>query len=224
MPTTAPTRVMLVDDHEIMRDGVREVLERSGEFEVVGQAGDGEAAVRVAQILKPDVIIMDVMMPVKDGIEACREITGMMPETKVLILTASSEEDAVTEAVAAGATGLLHKYYGKEQLLSAVRRVLQDQSRIPGDVIKRVFTVIRTTAGEATKRDEGMLTEREREILTLFAQGMSYAAIAEVRSKSWLTIRNAVYGIQDKLKVQSKQALVVWAVRNGLLDDWEIGS
>ena len=224
MPTTTLTRVMLVDDHEIMRDGVREVLERSGEFEVVGQAGDGEAAVMVALDVKPDVIIMDVMMPVKDGIEACREITGMIPGTRVLILTASSEEDAVMEAVAAGATGFLHKYYGKEQLLSALRHVLQEDYRVPGDVIKRVFTGIRTTTGKVAKGDQGGLTEREREILTLFAQGLSYPEIAEVRGNSWLTIRNAIYGIQDKLKVQTKQALVVWAVRNGLLDDWVIGN
>ncbi len=98
---------MLVDDHEIMRDGLREVLERSGDFEVAGEAGDGVAAVRVARDLKPDVIIMDVMMPLKDGIEACREITDMLPETRVLMLTASTEEDAVVESFAAGAMGYL---------------------------------------------------------------------------------------------------------------------
>ena len=105
MSSTVLTKVMLVDDHEIMRDGLREVLERSGDFEVVGEAGDGDSAVREAQNLKPDVIIMDVMMPLKDGIEACREITDVLPETKVLILTAASEEDAVVESFAAGATG-----------------------------------------------------------------------------------------------------------------------
>ena len=106
----APNRqikVMLVDDHEIMRDGLREVLQRAGDYDVVGQAGDGEAAVRVARSLRPDVIIMDVMMPIKNGIDACREITEALPDTKVLMLTASSEEDAVMEAVAAGAIGYL---------------------------------------------------------------------------------------------------------------------
>ena len=220
-PLTRRTRVMLVDDHEIVRDGVREVLERSGEFEVVGQAGDGDAAVRVAQKVKPDLIIMDVLMPVKDGIEACREIKGMMPETKVLILTASSEEGAAMEAVAAGATGFLHKYYGKEQLLRAIRHTLQE-TRIADDKIKRAFAEIRSDSGPVDTRGKGVLTEREREILTFFAQGMSYAEIADARSKSWLTIRNTVYGIQNKLGVQTKQGLVVWAVRNGLLDDWEI--
>ena len=96
------TSVMVVDDHEIMRDGLREILQRTGNFEVVGQAGDGVSAVNIAMKLKPDVIVMDVMMPLKNGIDACREITEMLPDTKVLILTASAEEDAVLEAVAAG--------------------------------------------------------------------------------------------------------------------------
>ena len=220
--SSTPTKVMLVDDHEIMRDGVREVLERFGAFEVVGEAGDGDAAVRGALDLKPDVVIMDVMMPIKDGIEACREITGMMPATRVLILTASSEEDAVMEAIAAGATGFLHKYYGKEQLLRAIRDILQEDYRIPGDAIRRAFSGIRTSSRKPSVVVGNKLTNREREILTLFSQGMTYARIAEVRGNSWLTIRNAIYGIQDKLRVQTKQALVVWAVRNGLLDNWEV--
>ena len=211
-------RVMLVDDHEIMRDGLREVLQRAGDYEVVGQAGDGAEAVRVAQSLRPDVIIMDVMMPLKNGIDACREITEVLPDTKVLMLTAASEQDAVIEAVAAGATGYLEKYSGKEKLLRTVRDVAEGEHRIPGDVIKRVFAGFRTGAQQPA-HELNRLTAREREILTLFAQGLSYAAIAEVRGNQPVTIRNGVYGIQDKLKIGSKQELVVWAVRNGLLDE-----
>ena len=211
-------RVMLVDDHEIMRDGLREVLQRAGDYEVVGQAGDGAEAVRVAQSLRPDVIIMDVMMPIKNGIDACREITEVLPDTRVLMLTAASERDAVIEAVAAGATGYLEKYSGKEKLLRTVRDVAEGEHRIPGDVIKRVFAGFRTGAQQPS-HELNRLTAREREILTLFAQGLSYAAIAEVRGNQPVTIRNGVYGIQDKLKIGSKQELVVWAVRNGLLDE-----
>ena len=223
MTPTAQTRVMLVDDHEIMRDGLREVLERSGGFEVVGQAGDGEAAVRAAQNLKPDVIIMDVMMPLKNGIEACREITEMLPETRVLILTASSEEDAVMEAVAAGATGFLQKYSGKEQLLRTVRDVADGEYRMPADAVRRTFAGIRAAPEQVGAPGRGRLTEREREILTLFTQGLSNAEIAEIRGNSPLTIRNAIYGIQNKLGIETKQELAVWAVRNGLLDDFVAG-
>ena len=220
MPQTAQTRVLLVDDHEIMRDGLREVLQRSGAFDVVGEAGDGEAAVRVARNVKPDVVIMDVMMPVKSGIDACREITETLPDTRVLILTAASEEDAVLEALTAGAVGYLQKYSGKGDLLRTVKDVADGQYRMPADAIKRVFSGIRTA--EQRKTDEmSRLTSRELEILTLFSQGQSYAQIANARGNRPLTIRNAIYGIQDKLGIETKQELVVWAVRSGLLDDIE---
>ena len=217
------TSVMVVDDHEIMRDGLREILQRTGNFEVVGQAGDGVSAVNIAMKLKPDVIVMDVIMPLKNGIDACREITEMLPDTKVLILTASAEEDAVLEAVAAGATGFLQKYSGKEKLLNTVREVADGEYRIPSNVLRSVFEGIRGTAEQKTTDSPKSLTQRDREILTLFAQGLSYAEIAEARNIQPLTVRNAIYSIQDKLGIDTKQELVVWAVRNGLLDDYQIG-
>ena len=214
------TRVMLVDDHEIMRDGLREVLQRSGEFDVVGEAADGECAVGVAQELRPDVIVMDVMMPLKNGIDACREITEALPDTRVLVLTAATEEDAILEAVAAGATGYLQKFAGREELLQAVRDVAGGEYRIPAHAMSRLFAELRASYRPRLPHGRGRLTGREREILTLFAQGLSYAKIAEVRGNQPVTIRNAIYGIQDKLDIQTKQELVVWAVRNGLLDGW----
>ena len=159
---------------------------------------------------------MDVMMPLKNGIDACREITEMLPDTKTLILTASAEEDAVMEAVAASATGFLQKYSGKEKLLATVREVADGEYRIPSNVLRSVFAGIRGTAEQKTTDGPKSLTQRDREILTLFAQGLSYAEIAEVRNNQPLTIRNAIYSIQDKLGIDTKQELVVWAVRNGL--------
>ena len=220
MTPESQTRVMLVDDHEIMRDGLREVLERSGDFRVVGEAGDGNEAVTVALSVKPDVIIMDVMMPAKNGIEACREITAILPDTRVLVLTASRQEYAVMEAVAAGATGYLQKYSGKEQLLRTVRDVANGEYRMPADVMRRAFAGVKATSNQISASMPGMLTQREREILTLFSQGLSYSDIAKIRGNKWLTIRNAIYGIQDKLGIETKQELAVWAVRNGLLDDY----
>ena len=220
MTPESQTRLMLVDDHEIMRDGLREVLEHSGEFRVVGEAGDGDEAVTVALNIKPDVIIMDVMMPVKNGIEACREITAILPDTRVLVLTASRQEYAVMEAFAAGATGYLQKYSGKEQLLRTVRDVANGEYRMPADAIRRAFAGVKATSNQIGAPMPGILTQREREILTLFSQGLSYIDIAKIRGNKWVTIRNAIYGIQDKLGIKTKQELAVWAVRNGLLDDY----
>ncbi len=219
MTSATETKVMIVDDHEIMRDGLRELLHQSGDFDVVGEAADGEAAVRIAQELRPDVIVMDVMMPIKDGIEASREITETLPDTRVLILTAATEEDAALEALAAGATGYLQKYSGKKELLRTLRDVADGEYRMSNNVLRLVFADVRASAQRKKTRGQGELTRREREILTLFAQGLSYAKIADARGNQPVTVRNAIYGIQNKLKIETKQELVVWAVRNGLLDE-----
>ncbi len=150
MSATPQARVMIVDDHSIMRDGLQEMLERSCGFEVVGQARDGVEAVHVAQGLQPDVVIMDVMMPLKNGIDACREIMDVLPDTRVLVLTASTNEDTVVDAIAAGATGYLQKYSGKEKLLATIRDVVDGEFRIPGDMVRRVFAGVRAiSAGKA---------------------------------------------------------------------------
>ena len=216
-------RVMVVDDHPIVRSGLREVLEASGRLEVVGQAGDGEEAVRTVEGLRPEVIVMDVMMPCKDGVDACREIMELLPETRVLMLTASTEEDAVIEAIAAGATGYLEKYSRPEELVEAVLDVAAGRLRIPEKAVREAFEMVRGARELASRQALGDLTTVERETLALFASGRSYAQIAEARGNSTVTVRNTLYRIQDKLGVKTKQELVIWTVRNGLLDDVAVG-
>ena len=219
MSTTKLIRVMIVDDHPIMRNGLRDTLEGEGDFEVVGLAGNGVEAVKTAQSLRPEVIVMDVMMPLMDGVEACREIMELLPDTKVLMFTASTVEDAMVEAVAAGATGYLQKHSGPEELADAIREVAAGHLRIPDSAIRKVFALIRGQREPGMRRTPDALTGRELEILRMFASGRSYAEIAEARGNSTVTIRNTIYRIQDKLGVNSKQEIVLWAVRNGLLDD-----
>ena len=219
MSSTNGIRVMLVDDHPIMRRGLRDVLEESEGFEVVAQAADGEEAVRTAGESRPDVIVMDVMMPKKDGVEACRDILDLLPNTKVLMLTASTEDDAVIEAIAAGASGFIQKYSGRDELADAIQKVAGGGLMIPDDAVRRVFRLLRS--GTQLMPGPNLLTVREREILIHFARGNSYAAIAEDLGVSKVTVRNAIYRVQDKLGVESKQGIVVWAVRNGLLDGEE---
>ncbi len=217
-------RVMVVDDHPIMRNGLRDALEASGRFEVVGLAGDGEEAVRTVEELRPEVIVMDVIMPKKDGIDACREIMELLPATRVLMLTASPELHAVIESIAAGAAGYLQKYSQPEELAEAVLDVAQGRLRMPEEAVKEVFAMVRGERDLAHRRPSDNLTEPERETLTLFARGRSYAQVAEARGNSTVTVRNTLYRIQDKLGVKTKQELVVWAVRNGLLDDVDVGN
>ena len=219
MSTDERIRVMVVDDHEIVRIGLKQVLELSGEFEVVGQAADGEEAVRVAAEVSPDLVLMDVIMPRKDGVEACREIMESAPNVRVVMLTASNAEDAVVESVAAGASGYLLKETDMEQLLSALRSAAVGDFRLPPEMVRRAFTAIRGDGSAGDAAAAAGLTDRQREILVQFARGLTYAQIAEARGIRPVTVRNAVYGIQEKLGLEKVQGLVFWAVRNGLLDN-----
>ena len=221
MKSNERIKVLVVDDHSIVREGLKYVLEQSGEFEVVGQAGDGEEAVRVAAELSPDIVVMDVIMPRKNGVEACRDIIDSAPETRVVMLTVASEETAVLEAVAAGATGYLQKETDRERLLSTLRGVFEGELRLPAKAVRGVVAAVRDVSEAGHAADTAGLTAREREILVSFAGGMSYTRIAERRGVKPVTVRNAIYGIQQKLNVTSIQALVLWTAQNGLLDDYD---
>ncbi len=131
-------RVMIVDDHAVVREGIAELLERSGEFEVVGQAEDGDEAAGMVRDIRPDVVIMDILMPVKNGVEACRDIVAALPETRVLMLTASNDQSAIVRSVNAGASGYLQKYSDKDMLLSTVRGVAGGEFRVQGEAARRL--------------------------------------------------------------------------------------
>ncbi|MDE2966924.1 MAG: response regulator transcription factor [Chloroflexota bacterium] len=224
MTTTKPIRVMIVDDHAIVRDGLQEVLKQAGDMTVVGQAVDGVEALRVAREVAPDVVVMDLIMPNKDGVEACSEIMEALPRTRVLVLTAATADEAIMNALAAGATGYLQKYSGRDDLLAAVRDAAAGRSRIPVDMVRRALDSVREAPVRSGDSPAAVLTARERDVLTLFAQGNSYAQVAEVIGNSPITVRNTIYRIEQKLGVATKQEIVVWAVRHGLLDKDEDSS
>ena len=140
-----------------------------------------------------------------------------------MMLTASTEEDAVIEAIAAGATGYLQKYSRPEELVGAVVAVAEGRLRIPEEAVRQVFAMVRGERGLTSRQKRHKLTALERETLTLFASGRSYVEIAQERGNSTVTVRNTLYRIQGKLGVETKQELVVWAVRNGLLDEVAAG-
>ena len=149
----------------------------------------------MAADVSPEVVVMDVIMPEKDGVKACREIMESAPDTRVVMLTASTEEDAVVEAVAAGAAGYVQKETDRERLLSTLKDAALGEFSVPVEVIKRAFEAIRGGGRTGDAAVDAGLTRRERDILISFAQGMSYARIAEARGVKPVTVRNAVYGI-----------------------------
>ena len=216
MAATDVIRILVVDDHPVTRRGLRDTLADVEGFEVEGQAADGVEAIRVAQETRPDVIVMDLFMPHKDGVEACREITELLPDTRVLMLTASAAEDDVIRAVAAGATGFVQKFTGSDELIHAMRQVAAGNLMIPGDAVRRAFQLLDEGAA---KHAADLLSAREREVLTRFATGKAYAEIAGDMGISKVTVRNAIYRVQNKLGVEYQQEIVVWAVRNGLLEE-----
>lgn len=216
-------KVMVVDDHPIMRNALKDLLAERGLFDVVGISDDGDEAIRTARDLEPDVIVMDVIMPGTDGIDACREIMDLLPETRVLMLTASTEEEAVLQAIAAGAAGYLQKYTEPDEFVQTVLDVAEGRLRIPDHAVRQAFAMLRGDRAAFSDRPSDKLTALELETVTQFASGRPFAEIARARGNSVVTVRNNLYRAQNKLGIKSKQELVIWAVRNGLLDDVGIG-
>ena len=222
MATETRVSVLIVDDHAIVREGIAEVLSRSGQFEVVGQAAGGDEAVAQVRELRPDVVIMDILMPGKSGIEACREIVAVVPDTRALMLTASNKQSAIVESVDAGAVGYLQKYSNREMLLSAVREAADGGFRVQGEAARLLLAGMGRDPAQIAPGDLDRLTAREREVLGMFTQGMSYADIGAARGNNPRSVRNAVYAIQRKIEVGSRQEMGVWVARSGLLDDDEL--
>ncbi len=219
MPEHKPCTLLIADDHPIMRSGLRGALEATGECVVIAEAQNGDEAVRCALEKRPDVIVMDAIMEPKDGISAAHEITQDWPEARILILTASSSEDVIIKAVAAGASGFLRKYSKPEALLNAVQLLVAGKLVIPEATIREVFRWFRSEHPLLETGDRTLLSERERNVIRRFAQGESYTDIAKSEELSTATVRNIMYRVQAKLRVGTKQEVIVWASRSGILDN-----
>ena len=218
MTSAGRTRVMLVNKESLMGDLLRDLLEGTGEFEVVALAVDGGEAVGMVEEAHPDLVVMDLVLPVMGGIEACREILGLLPDARVAMLVASVEQDSVVGAVAAGAMGYLERGSGKEHLLEMLRGVSRGEFRIPGSAAGLLAGSLRSWSRGAVSERLDVLTERERRILRLFADGLSYQEIAEIRNTALESVRNAVSVIQKKLGFKTRYQMLVWAVRAGVGD------
>ena len=214
-------RVMICDDHALFRRGLIMVLESEDGVDVVGEAEDGEEAIRRCEELAPDVVLMDVRMPRVSGIEATRAIADSVPTTKILMLTVSDEEDDLYDAIKAGATGYLLKEISIEEVADAIRAVVSGQSLISPSMASKLLTEFTNLAKKADEKQavpSPRLTDRELEVLKLVAQGMSNREIASELYISENTVKNHVRNILEKLHLHSRMEAVVYAVREKLLD------
>jgi DNA-binding NarL/FixJ family response regulator len=212
---------MVVDDHALFRRGLEMVLENEEDIDLVGEASDGAEAVQKAQELMPDVVLMDVRMPKRSGIDAAREIRDVMPHVKILMLTISDEEADLYEAIKAGASGYLLKEIPIEEVADAIRSVWQGQSRISPSMASKLlteFAAISKAADERPPMPSPRLTDREMEVLKLVAQGKNNRDIARELFISENTVKNHIRNILEKLHLHSRMEAVVYAVREKLLE------
>jgi DNA-binding NarL/FixJ family response regulator len=207
-------RILLADDHLVVRAGLRALVASLPGLSVVGEAADGAAAVREAQLLRPDVVLMDVRMPGLDGVEATRQITAKVPGTAVLMLTMFEDDATVYTAMQAGARGYLLKDVEQDELVAAIRAVAAGQVIFGPAVAGRVLAQLGRPPAADVPFPE--LTEREREILELLASGLRTAAIAERLFLSPKTVSNHMTAIFAKLRVTDRAAAIVRAREGGL--------
>ncbi|ACZ42025.1 two component transcriptional regulator, LuxR family [Thermobaculum terrenum ATCC BAA-798] len=210
-------KVLIVDDHILVRDGLRSLLEARG-IEVVGEATNGEEAVELARELKPDIVLMDLMMPKMDGIEATKLISAELPEIKVVVLTASEEEEDLFEAIRSGASGYIIKNIDPDRFFELLEAAYQGEPALPPNLARKVLQEFAQPKIERKKRPDAELTDREREILELLVQGItSNKEIAERLFLSESTVKYHLHNILNKLHLQNRAQVVAYALQHGLI-------
>ena len=210
-------RVLIADDQALMRAGFRLILQGEPDIEVVGEAADGEAAVEAARRLRPEVALIDVRMPRVDGIEATRRLKQEAPEVRVLILTTYDLDEYVYEALRAGAGGFLLKDAPPEQLIAGIKLVAAGEALLAPSVTRRLIAEFARRAPPGPKADLDALTERERDVLTLVARGLSNAEIADALVVSETTVKTHVGRVLSKLGVRDRVHAVILAYESGVI-------
>ena len=212
-------RVLLAEDHTIVRKGLRSLLDSEADIEVIGEAEDGRQAVEMVGELMPDVVLMDITMPSLNGFEATRQIKQRFPDVKVLVLTMHANEEYVFQILRAGASGYVVKKAAPTELVSAIQAVHRSESFLSPSISRTVIEEYIQQA-EAMSRQDGYerLTPREREVLQLVAEGHSSREIAEVLSVSVKTVETHRANLMDKLGLHSVAELTQYAVRRGVID------
>ena len=216
------TRVLVIDDHALFRDGVVSLLKAAG-MSVVGEAGDGKAAVQEALRLKPDLVLLDIHMPEGGGLVALKKIRAQLPETKVVMLTVSEDNDDLMEAISSGAHGYLLKSLNAKGFLSSLEGLERGEAAMTRTTVTQLMGIVSHQAnaeeGEKKGAKSDLLTEREIELLQLIARGSSNKAIAQELHISENTVKYHMKNILQKTNLQNRTEVAAYAVRNGLIKE-----
>jgi two-component system, NarL family, response regulator LiaR len=219
--TSQPIRILLADDHIMLRQGTAELLRREPDFEVVGEADDGQQAIDLTRRLQPDIVVMDIRMPVLSGVEATRYIRENMPTVQVLVLTAHDDDEYVFSLLRAGASAYLLKSAPMDELVKAIRLVKSGESPLDPSIARKVVVRMSGNQESSTAIEEGSLIEpltpREQEVLQLLARGLNNKAIAETLYISDRTVQAHLTNIFAKMGVASRLEAVLTAIRRGWL-------
>ena len=209
--------IVLAEDHKVVRQGVRMLLEAEPDFSVLGEAGDGLEALQLVEQLQPDVLIVDVMMPGLTGLEVSRQVSQRLPQTRVIVLSMHANEVYVLEALRSGAVGYVLKDSSADEVVQAVRNVSQGQRYLSASLSERAIEVYVQKAQQTSLDDYETLTTREREVLHLAAEGHSNAEIAKTLSISPRTVETHRANLMRKLNLQNQTDLIRFALKRGIL-------
>jgi two-component system response regulator DevR len=215
---TAKQRILLVDDHEVVRLGLKALLERQPHFEVVAEASTARDALEKVEAFSPDVVVMDIRLPGGSGIEACEEIVERFPNSKVIMLTSYAEDEMLFQAIRAGAAGYVLKQIGGDDLVRAIEAVSRGEAMLDPAVTQRIFQEVRKAAKEEEASAFSALTQQEKHVLLLVSEGKTNREIAKALFLGEGTVRNYVSSILSKLGVSNRAEAAAYAVEHNLRD------
>ena len=218
MDATEKIKVLIVDDHQVVRQGLRTFLELQEDVLVVGEAGDGETAVDMVRRLNPNVVLMDLVMPRLDGISATRQVKSLGTGVKVIALTSFTEDDKVFPAIQAGASSYLLKDVSPDDLVEAIRAVHRGEARLHPDIARKLMEQVVQQASPLRQSQFEDLTEREHEVINLVAKGRSNQEIANELVISEKTVKTHVSNILGKLQLEDRTQLAIYAIKKGLVN------
>src|SRR5271163_3147682 len=213
-----PVRILVADDHAIFRDGLRRLLEGSDDVSIVGEASNGNECVKMLARLKPDILLLDLRMPEKDGLGVLEEINFDTVQTRVIVLTAAEDDRDVVRAMRLGARGVVLKQSASDLLLKSIRKVHDGEIWLDGHMTGEVINAFKKSSEAGQRREKPLLSEREKEIVQLVAQGFRNREIGEKLFISEQTVKNHLHNILDKLGVSDRLELALYAIHHRLID------